>query len=59
MPQKFVVCRAECNICTHKWVAVVECKTEGENVKLPENLECPNCEYMNSDYEILEPNQGQ
>lgn len=53
--KEWIVCSAECNICAHKWVAVVEVERIGEIVELPENLQCPNCEYMNSDYEILEP----
>jgi hypothetical protein len=62
-PNAWIVCSAECNICTYKWIAVVEVEPvenpHSTDYKLPENLECPNCEYLNSDYLILDPNQDQ
>lgn len=53
----YAVCSAVCNICTHKWVAVLEVKSKDENIELPENLECPHCGHKNSDYEMLDPNE--
>lgn len=57
-PNAWITCSAECNICTHKWIAVLEVEPveppNSTDYKLPENLECPNCKYMNSDYKILD-----
>ena len=54
----YITCNAECNVCNHKWVAVVEVEwiniTGEVEYKKPENLECPNCNYMQSDYEVIE-----
>jgi hypothetical protein len=53
----YINCNATCEVCTHKWVAVIEVDTltvlfETE-YKAPENIECPNCGNFTSAFEIV------
>jgi len=57
--QEWIVCTTKCYICTHQWVAVAEVERRGEEVDLPEIIECPHCGYMNSDYKILHPDDDE
>ena len=55
----YIVCNATCEVCTHKWTAVIEVDTltlfNQTEYKKPDNIECPNCGSDTSEFEIVEP----
>jgi hypothetical protein len=54
----YIVCNAICDICTHKWTAVVEVDTlrllSETEYKKPSKLECPNCGRFTSSFDVVE-----
>ena len=54
----YIVCKAECHLCSHKWTGVVEVdciEIDGiTEYKKPKELECSNCGAMTDNYMVVE-----
>jgi hypothetical protein len=50
----YIVCNAICDVCNHKWTAVIEVYTitllSEREYKKPTDLECPNCGYLTANF---------
>ncbi len=51
----YIVCEANCDLCGHKWVAVVEVDTitllSEMEYKEPGSIECPSCGNLTDNFE--------